>query len=125
MPLLTCVAEMPLIWVAIVVTWVPMHGLLGMGRGQVDLLGMRIVRHVRLGHHRVAAGARRLWAERLLHVGHVLLLLLLLQGRREGCSSSALPPQDPRYVSSSLGCLALDFAVDSPRCGDNTPLRPW
>lgn len=54
---LTCVAEMSLVWMAIVVTWVPVHLLLGMGRGQVDLLGMRIVRHMRLGHHRVAAGA--------------------------------------------------------------------
>lgn len=52
-----CVAEMSLVWMAIVVTRVPVHLLLGMGRGQVDLLGMRIVRHVRLGHHRVAAGA--------------------------------------------------------------------
>lgn len=52
-----CVAEMPLVWMAVVVPWVPMHLLLGVGRGHVDLLGMRIVRHVRLGHHGIAAGA--------------------------------------------------------------------
>ena len=57
LPVLTCIAEMSLVWMAIVDTWVPVHLLLGMGRGQVDLLGMRIVRHVRLGHHRIAAGA--------------------------------------------------------------------
>lgn len=57
LPALTCVAEMSLVWMAIVVTWVPMHLLLGVRRGQVDLLGMRVVRHVRLGHHRIAAGA--------------------------------------------------------------------
>lgn len=51
------VAEMSLVWMAIVVPRVAVHLLLGMGRGQVDFLGMGIVRHVRLGHHRVAAGA--------------------------------------------------------------------
>lgn len=54
---LTCVAEMSLVWMAIVVTWVAVHLLLGVGRGHVDLLGMRIVRHMRLGHHRITAGA--------------------------------------------------------------------
>lgn len=73
-----CVAEMSLVWMAIVVPWVAVHLLLGVGRGHVHLLGVRIVRHVRLGHHGITAGARGLWAERLLHAGHVLLLLLLL-----------------------------------------------
>lgn len=54
---LTCVAEVSLVWMAVVVPWVPMHLLLGVGRGHVDLLGVRIVRHVRLGHHGIAAGA--------------------------------------------------------------------
>lgn len=57
LPALTCVAEMPLVWMAVVVPWVPVHLLLGVGRGHVDLLGMRVVRHVRLGHHGIAAGA--------------------------------------------------------------------
>lgn len=76
-----CVAEVSLGGMAVAFTWVPVHLLLGMGRGHVELLGMRIVRHVRLGHGRITAGARRLWAERLLHAGHaghVLLLFLLL-----------------------------------------------
>lgn len=113
---------MSLVWMAIVVTWVSMHLLLGMGRRQVDLLGMRIVRHVRLGHHRIAAGAWRLWAERLLHAGHVLLLLLLLQGAREGYSSTALPPKHSNYVSNGLIWQALDLSEDPPRYGSPTPL---
>lgn len=94
LPALTCVAEMSLVWVAVVVPGVAVHLLLGVGRGHVDLLGVRIVRHVGLGHHGIAAGARRLWAERLLHAGHVLLLLLLLQGATEGYSSAALSPKE-------------------------------
>lgn len=107
---------------AVVVTWVPMHLLLGVGRGQVDLLGMRIVRHMRLGHHRIAAGAWRLWAEWLLHAGHVLLLLLFLQGAREGYSSTALPPKESDYVSNGLICQALDLSGDSPHCRPPTSL---
>lgn len=57
LPALTCVAEMSLVWMTVVVTRVPVHLLLGMGWGHVDLLGMGIVRHMRLGHHRIAAGA--------------------------------------------------------------------
>lgn len=52
-----CVAEMSLVWVAVVVPGVAVHLLLGVGRGHVDLLGVRIVRHVGLGHHGIAAGA--------------------------------------------------------------------
>lgn len=52
-----CVAEMPLVGMAVVVTGVPMHLLWGVGGGQMELLGMGIVRHVGLGHHRIAAGA--------------------------------------------------------------------
>lgn len=93
-PALTRVAEVSLGGMAVAFTWVPVHLLLGMGRGHVELLGMRIVRHVRLGHGGITAGARRLRAERLLHAGHaghVLLLFLLLQRVRElqlSCSST-------------------------------------
>lgn len=104
LPGLTCVAEMSLVWMAIVVPWVPVHLLLGVGRGHVDLLGVRIVRHMGLGHHRITAGARGLRAERLLHAGHVLLLLLLLQGATER-HSSALPPKHPDWPRSGLSCL--------------------
>lgn len=55
--MLTCVAEMSLVWMAVVVPRVAVHLLLGVGGGHVHLLGVRIVRHVGLGHHRVTAGA--------------------------------------------------------------------